>query len=326
MPREIIMAILTRTGREPHVDSPTYRALAALALAVPLVLALLALAVPGRVSDPVRLVQSSAIAALLVLLVVVISPRLPRHPRALLRAAGSLWLGSWAFSAAAQVQHLLVDGWMDAQLIAFETRFTGRELSLLLEDVTVPVLTEWFMASYVLYVPLLPVTAVVAYRYRGEEALYTYLLVLLAAYVLCYAGFALYPVASQMYFMPHAYTVPLRGGPFTALAEFMRGNLHYAGGSLPSPHCAAGTVMLVTMFRSHRGWAWATAPLLVCILPATVYGRFHYLSDGLAGIAVAVLVLSIHRACRAHRTRTAGMSSHTPAGTNVPAAHRGAAS
>ena len=120
--------------------------------------------------------------------------------------------------------------------------------------------------------------------------------------------------------------MPLRGGPFTALAEFMRSNLHFAGGSLPSPHCAAGTVMLVTLFRSHRGWAWATAPLLVCILPATVYGRFHYLSDGLAGIAVAVLVLSIHGACLARRGRTAGSSSHTPAATIVPADHRGAAS
>lgn len=320
------MAILTPTGRDAHADSPTYRALAALALAVPLAFATVALAVPARVTDPVRLVQSSTIAAALVVLVMVVGPRLPLHPRALLRAAGSLWLGSWAFSASAQVQHVLIDGWMDAQLIAFESVFTGRELSLLLEDVTVPALTEWLMASYVLYVPLLPVTAVVAYRCRGEEALYRYLLVLLAAYVLCYAGFVLYPVASQMYYMPHAYTVPLRGGPFTALAEFMRSTLHYAGGSLPSPHCAAGTVMLVTLFRSHRGWAWATAPLLVCILPATVYGRFHYLSDGLAGIAVAVFVLAIDRACLARRGRAAAISSHTSAGTTVPAAHRGAAS
>lgn len=320
------MAILTPTGRDAHADSPTYRALAALALAVPLAFATVALAVPSRVSDPIGLVQSSTIAAALVVLVMAIGPRLPLHPRALLRTAGSLWLGSWAFSASAQVQHVLIDGWMDAQLIAFETAFTGRELSLLFEDVTVPALTEWLMASYVLYVPLLPITAVVAYRCRGEEALYRYLLVLLAAYVMCYAGFVLYPVASQMYYMPHAYTVPLRGGPFTALAEFMRSNLHFAGGSLPSPHCAAGTVMLVTLFRSHRGWAWATAPLLVCILPATIYGRFHYLSDGLAGIAVAVLVLSIHRACLARRGRTPDISSHTPAGTHVPAAHRGAAS
>lgn len=273
--------------------SPHYRGIVLLAVSMPAALAAAALLFPSRVENPQSMLLSCGIALAGVLLVVVASHRLPAAWRALQRAVGTIALVAFLFSAISGVQHLIFSGWFDAQVIRFETAVTGIELSLWMERFTHPVLTEWMMASYVLYVPLIPFTAWASWRYGGEPAMYRFLFALLGANVLCDIGFVLYPVASQMYFNPGQYSVPLSGGPFTAVGEWMRATQHFPGGSLPSPHCAAGTVMLVTLLRVHRGWGLAALPFLVSILPSTVYGRYHYVSDCLAGILVGLLMLRI---------------------------------
>jgi membrane-associated phospholipid phosphatase len=231
------------------------------------------------------------------IVVIVFSPRMKRPLRAAVRAAGTIALASFLFSAVAGLQHMLTDSWNDAALIAFETQFTGIELSHMLERITTPALTEWLMASYVLYVPLMPFTAWVVYRVAGEREMYAYLFSLLAVNLLCDLGFVLYPVASQLFFDPDQYTVPLTGGLFTDAANWIRANEHYPGGSFPSPHNAAGTVMFLFLWRTHRRWAAIMTPLLLSIPLATVYGRFHYLSDAVVGVTMAgILVYLVLRA------------------------------
>jgi membrane-associated phospholipid phosphatase len=41
---------------------------------------------------------------------------------------------------------------------------------------------------------------------------------------------------------------------------------------------------------TRRGF-WLLAPVILSLYVSTVYGRFHYLSDSVIGIAAAVLVL-----------------------------------
>ena len=118
-----------------------------------------------------------------------------------------------------------------------------------------------------------------------------YLLHLALVNIVCYLGFIVFPVAGPLVFYPEKFTVPLHGGFFAWCGEWIRSNMHYPGGSLPSPHCAAWTTMLLMLYRHNRKVFYLTLPLLVTIYPATVYGRYHYLWDSLAGILVAFLVV-----------------------------------
>ncbi len=282
-----------------------FRAIVFLALTALALLIGLAAIFPGRIDDAPALIRSCAVVFVLVLLVAGASRRLPVRFRVALRAAGGIALVSFLFGAVAGVQHLLFDGWFDDAVIRFETAVTGIELSIWLERFIQPALTEWMMLSYVIYIPLLPFTAWVCYRYAGEQAVYEYIFALMGVNLLCDAGFVLFPVASQLFHDPAQYSVALTGGPFTAAAEWIRKTQHFPGGSLPSPHNAAGTVMLLTLWRHHRGWGLAFLPLLVSILPSTVYGRFHYISDGLIGIALGVAVVALARAMRPAPSATA---------------------
>ena len=282
------------------------RALLVIAAVFPVLLLLTAALFPGGVVQPGMLVRNCGMALGAALLLILLVPRVGAGRCAALLTVGVIWIISLLFDASASVQHLFVTGWKDAELVALDRVLFGEELSVAMQRIVHPALTEWLMASYVLYVPLLPFTAWICFRFGGSAALEEFLLNLLTVNVLCGIGFILYPVASQMYYASPPYTVPLEGGLFTTAAEWMRTNVHYPGGSLPSPHCAAGTVMLVHLLRNRRWLGYTFAPLLASIPFATVYGRFHYVWDGVAGVILGLSVLALswkHMLVRLHSVR-----------------------
>jgi hypothetical protein len=118
-----------------------------------------------------------------------------------------------------------------------------------------------------------------------------YLLHLTMVNIACFTGFLLFPVAGPLFFCPEKYVVPLHGGVFAWCGQWMHNNVHYPGGSLPSPHCAATTIMIVMLYRHNRRMFVALLPILITIYAATVYGRFHYVWDGLAAICAAALII-----------------------------------
>ncbi len=274
-------------------SSQRYNAIVAVAFSALAVLIVLALLFPDRIKEPMLLIQRCLTAAAAGAAIVFVSERLGNPWRVLLRITGVVWLTSFLFDAVSGVQWLIFSAWQDEALMRVERLLTGTELSLQLERLINHALTEWLMTAYVLYIPLLPLTAWLAYRAGGESAAYDYLLALLIVNLLCDAGFVLYPIASQLFYNPDQYTVPLTGGIFTWMAEWVRANMHYPGGSFPSPHNAAGTVMFWTLWRWNRKWAAAMTPFLLSIPLATVYGRFHYISDGIVGILLASAVLYV---------------------------------
>jgi len=209
----------------------------------------------------------------------------------MLRTVAVLALFGFLFQAVDGLQHIIFAGWMDDVLISAEFSLTGTESSLFLRNLTNPVLTEWMMFAYVIYVPLLPLMALICYRSAGPGAANSYLLNLALANILCYLGFILFPVASPLYHWPEMYSTPLHGGFFSWCGEWIRHNQHYAGGSLPSPHCAAGTVMLVMLYRHNRQLFYVGLPTILTLYVSTVYGRYHYAWDGIAGILSAAIVL-----------------------------------
>jgi membrane-associated phospholipid phosphatase len=109
------------------------------------------------------------------------------------------------------------------------------------------------------------------------------------ANVLCDLGFIFFPVASPLYWMADQYSVPLDGWLFAWLGEFIRFHLHYPGGSLPSPHAAAATVMWLMAWKHHRPTCYLITPVILSLYVSTFYGRYHYLTDAAVGIGTALL-------------------------------------
>ncbi len=204
-----------------------------------------------------------------------------------------LGLFAYLFEAVHGLQHIFVPHWFDDSLINIERNLIGTEATIFLQQFVNPYLTEGMMFAYVIYVPFLPLVAFFCYVNSGQTGAVEYLLNLSVANIICYVGFILIPVASPLYHQPELYTVPLEGGYFTWCGEWMRHNVHYAGGSLPSPHCAAATVMFMMLHRHQRKVFYIALPTILLLYISTVYGRYHYLSDAIAGIVTGVFAVKL---------------------------------
>lgn len=205
-----------------------------------------------------------------------------------LQAARVIGLFSFLDNAMKDFQLILTGGWMDKVPLSMERAIFGTEISVLVHNIANPYLTEGLMFSYVAYAPLLLAVAVLCYSSKGSKAAGQYLLNLSVTFALCFLGFMLFPLASPTFRHSHALTVPLDGGLFTWCANWIHTHYHYPGGSLPSPHCAGTTIMLVMLYRYNRRAFYVLLPTLAGVYFATVYGQFHYMWDGIAGITVAL--------------------------------------
>ncbi len=225
-------------------------------------LLLLTVAFPQRILGSHRLGAQFAI-ALVLYAAAAWKLRRMRHSltTVVLRTVTVVALYAFLFAAIADLQHVLVRGWMDDALLAFERGVAGLDTSVYLQSFVNPVLTEMMMFAYVIYVPMLAGTALLCYRSAGPRAAYDYLFHLSLVNIGCNLGFILFPVASPLYHQPQLYSVPLDGWFFTWCGEWIRHHAHYAGGSLPSPHCAAATIMLVMLCRHVRRAFYAAMPV-----------------------------------------------------------------
>jgi len=266
----------------------------ALVLATVVGFALLALIFRGRVAEWAGLVARDMAAAGIFLAAVVVTGRIRnRWVWFVARTATVSLAFAWLFGAVDRLQLIVHGRWLDGLVVDLEARVFGVQPTLWLERFTRPWLTEWMMFAYVVYIALYPIVCLVIFRGHGPRALEECLLALGLANVACDFGFILFPVAGPTAFMGSAYTVPLDGWLFTAAGEFIRSRLHYVGGSLPSPHAAAATVMWVMSWRYSRRLAWVLAPVILTLYVATFYCRYHYLTDTIVGIATAAAALAV---------------------------------
>ncbi|NTU51776.1 MAG: phosphatase PAP2 family protein, partial [Candidatus Aminicenantes bacterium] len=80
--------------------------------------------------------------------------------------------------------------------------------------------------------------------------------------------------------------------------EYLRSQWQFVGGTIPSLHCANATVIWLMAYRYHRPSFWVLSPVILSLYVSTVYCRYHYVTDSVAGVALALAVWAIVRALR----------------------------
>jgi membrane-associated phospholipid phosphatase len=257
-------------------------------------LSLLALIFAGRVPGWWMLILKNAAVAGGYLLLLHYSERARgKFLRFFLRLAPVVLSYAYLFGAVDTLQHIIHEGWLDTRVMDMEQMFFGVQPTLWLQTHITPPLTEWMMFAYVIYVPLYPILCGIIYYTSGELAMEDYFFTLGLTNIFCDIGFILFPVAGPMATIGHLYTVKLDGYIWTWLGEAIRSNLHYVGGTIPSPHCAAATIMWAMAYRYDRKWFWILSPVVVSLYVSTFYLRFHYVTDAVVGVLTAFAALAI---------------------------------
>jgi membrane-associated phospholipid phosphatase len=161
-------------------------------------------------------------------------------------------------------------------------------------------LSEYLHFCYFAYLLLVP--SVGSYWYfTGQKGKFHELVFLVSVTLtVSYLFFALFPVDSPFYVFPPL-GAPFEGRFFYDLVHFVSGHGGARGGAFPSSHVSVAMVVLLVLWRRERPLALALLPIILGLILATVYGRFHYALDVVAGVALAATVVGAFTASAALR-------------------------
>jgi membrane-associated phospholipid phosphatase len=174
--------------------------------------------------------------------------------------------------------------------------FAGQPSLYLSERLPFVPLSEYLHFCYLSYGIVIP--SVAAYWYVSRRTAFGELMLLLSIALLgSYLFFILFPVDSPYYLSPRL-GAPLAGHVFFDLVHQVSDRGGARGGAFPSAHVSGLVVLSLVAWRHHRRLAYLLVLFTGSVMMATVYGRFHYVLDSLAGAALAIAVAWTYQRCR----------------------------
>ena len=161
-----------------------------------------------------------------------------------------------------------------------------------LERIANPWLTEYLQIVYTLFIPAVLWVAVLFWKQRKYAEFRYYGFLIALGFLVSYVGYMLVPARGPRYLLEH-----LQHGPLTGLWLFerMQGGLDrlesIAYDCFPSGHTELTILAWWSSRRLRKSLFWPYFAYTSSIIFATVYLRYHYTVDVLAGAAVAVVLL-----------------------------------
>ncbi len=195
----------------------------------------------------------------------------------------------FCFEELGQMVHLAHPGWYDAKLIAFDYWLTGVHPTIWLEQFATPLRNDFMQFAYITYFTYLLVLGSVLYYRRDWHAYWSVMTYSMTAYGMGYVIAIFFPIESPWFAMAGSWHGELRGGPFTALINFLEQFGRVRGAAFPSEHVAGSFAALWGAWRHRRWLFWLMLPLVLCMCISTVYGRYHYVADIFGGIVTGTL-------------------------------------
>jgi membrane-associated phospholipid phosphatase len=184
------------------------------------------------------------------------------------------------------IQYLQPD--IDPTLIRIDMALFGVDPTLWMQRWIVPWLTDLLSLAYLSYY-FIPVTLVLVLCLKERSCLDQVIFVLAVGYYASFIGYILFPAVGPRYAMTSQYTVPLEGSFIT---DWVRDGLnaieHNKRDCMPSGHTQIALMVLYLAYRYERILFYILVPIVTGLVVSTVYLRYHYVVDLMAGVAFAV--------------------------------------
>ena len=182
----------------------------------------------------------------------------------------------------------------DARIYAFDMNVFGFEPSVVFDRWVTPVTTEWFAFFYFLYFLILSVHVLpMTYYQRGTVLLGRFATGVLLVFMTAHVVYMIVPGYGPYWYLKDTFTHELQGGTFWRLVR----ETVDAGGAqkdiFPSLHTAAPTFFAIFSFRHRKiapfKYTWPVMAFVATqIIIATMFLRWHYLVDIVAGLTLAI--------------------------------------
>jgi membrane-associated phospholipid phosphatase len=183
---------------------------------------------------------------------------------------------------------------IDAQLVAIDYALFGVHPTVWFERFTVPLVTEYMQLAYVTFYFLPFILCAPLYRQSQFLAFRVCLCALLLGYYVSYLLYFLTPARGPRFYLDAHHTLPLTGlwltTPLQASLDALEGIQRDA---FPSGHTAIAIIVLAMAARYQRRLFYPLLMITVSLMISTVYLRYHYVIDVIAGVLLAVWCLGV---------------------------------
>jgi len=186
---------------------------------------------------------------------------------------------------------------LDSIIIGWEESIFGMQPSVeFFEHFPYPVVYEYFYFAYFSYFLLVGLTPLIFWflgrRRISEEVVF----VMTSSFLVCYLIFSIFPFYGPRLMLPGANQFPLGGiFVFSRFIKFIYDNVAIHGAAFPSSHVVASTVLMLFYHRYLKKVAPLVTVVVISLILATFYCRFHYALDAICGFFLGLLFFGIFR-------------------------------
>lgn len=214
------------------------------------------------------------------------------------------------FAETGHLNQMFVQGYLDPVVIDWDQRLFGFQPSLaFMEKLPLLFVSEIFYAAYFSYYVMIGGVGLTLYL-RDRRQFFHYVSVVSFVFYICYLLYIFLPIIGPLvffraipgYHLPANleslaaaahYPAAVKSGVFYQIMKWVYDVFEAPGAAIPSSHVAIALCTVYFSFRYIRAIRWFHLCVAVLLCLATVYCRYHYVSDVLAGVATAFLLIPI---------------------------------
>ena len=201
-----------------------------------------------------------------------------------------LFVVLFTFDSLSHLTHYVNPVDKDAALAALDRSIFGGDPAVLLQGFINPYLTTILQICYTSYYFLPIVFCVMLYRSGERGSFDLSVFGILLGFFVSYVGYLLVPALGPRFHLDGELTRGLMRGP---LAAGIDSTLNMLEGenrdAFPSGHTEVVIIVLIYAWTYRRWYFWMALPLVTGLIISTVYLRYHYVVDVLAGMILAPL-------------------------------------
>ena len=177
----------------------------------------------------------------------------------------------------------------DSLLIAADRALFGGDPTVWLERYLSPFLTDLFFLGYLSYYFIAIALGAILWG-RNPDTARRFIFTLTVAYLLSYTGYFLVPALGPRASLADQHQRELATTAISRTVSVTLDELeHTKFDVFPSGHTMIAVVVLVVSFQRARGAFWWFLPIALLLIASTVYCRYHYVVDVVAGTVLGLL-------------------------------------
>lgn len=259
------------------------------------VLSILALLLWGRLEDPgAMLLGYAGLAAALAVMTLLArrQDRLPAPLQLLVDFYPAAFLPV-LFNTLNPLIEALRGGARDDVLIAADRALFGVDVTVWMEQFVHPRLNDVFFVFYATYYFFALTLGLILWA-RDRASARRFIFTLMVCYYISYAGYFLIPALGPRFAQASEYTVSILTSPVSrAIADGINSLEKTKLDVFPSGHTMIAVAVLIVAWKRARDVFWILLPIGTGLVISTVYCRYHYVVDLLAGIVLAFLAVPL---------------------------------